>query len=124
MITLPKSDTRFGWTRHIKNKMVYYGISKAQIMRIFRNPERTEEGIAPQTIAAMRTKKSSGKTKDSEIWIMYALNAKRSARLNVKGQISKVVFISAWRYPGKTKPGQAIPIPENILAELAREGFV
>lgn len=129
MITLPKSDARFGWTRHIKNKMVYYGISKAQIMRIFRRPERTEEGIAPETIAAMKTKKSSGKTKNSEIWIMYSLNtkppiARATGYVSRDTRRSRVTMISAWRYPGKTKPGERPPIPLEILNELTSEGII
>jgi hypothetical protein len=51
--------------------------------------------------AWQRPKKAPG-----EIWIMYK-DTKDSS-----GQIRKI--ISAWRYPGVTKPGEEIPIPEDI----------
>ena len=42
-----------------------------------------------------------------EIWLMYKDVKKQS-----EGNIRKI--ISAWRYPGISKPGEAIPIPEDI----------
>jgi len=115
--------------------MVFYNISGSQIMRIFRNADRREEGIAPGTIGAMkrRTKnsklitnnqKQKGKNREEEMWIMYKMNARRSARSRVAGHMSKVVMISAWRYPGRTKPGERPPIPEGLLEELAEEGIL
>jgi hypothetical protein len=38
-----------------------------------------------------------------------------------EGNIRKI--ISAWRYPGITKPGEAIPIPEDIRLELERDEY-
>jgi hypothetical protein len=58
MITFPKDTPQFSWTRHIKNKMVFYHLSGAQILRIFRKPARREEGIAANTVAAMQSKNS------------------------------------------------------------------
>jgi len=90
--------------------MVFYNIAPSKIKTIFRKPDRTEEGIAPGTIAAMQVKKSnSAKQKETEIWLMYKINKKRKSR---------VTMISAWRYPGRTKKGQMIPIPPEILEEL------
>ena len=31
---------------------------------------------------------------------------------------SRILLISAWRYPGVTKPGAKVPIPDDVLAEL------
>ena len=143
MFKLPKNDSRFSWTTHIKSKMMFYHISSAQINRIFRHPERIEEGIAPNTVASMQTRKkniaSRSKNADlrfknkkpntEEIWIMYQLNAKRSAsqKSNVKGQKfskARVTMISAWRYPGKTKKGERPEIPEGLLDELKMEGLI
>jgi hypothetical protein len=44
-----------------------------------------------------------------EIWIMFR---------DTKDQRK---IISAWRYPGISKPGEAIPIPEDIKQELMAE---
>jgi len=125
----PKSNDRFGWTTHIKNKMIFYHISEAQINRIFRNPERVEEGIAPNTIAAMQTKKRN-KSKTSkqkgpdqeEIWIMYVTNKPGKTKGGLRR--SRITMISTWRYPGKTKAGERPEIPEEILLELKREGLI
>ena len=106
MLQFPKDTAQFSWTRHIKNKMVFYHLSGAQILRIFRKPKRVEEGIAPDTVAAM-----TPRTPREELWIMYRMN---------KGKKSRVTMISAWRYPGVTKPGERPTIPEDVLAELER----
>ena len=56
------------------------------------------------TKAWRRPRKAPG-----EIWLMYK---------DVK-DFRKI--ISAWRYPGISKPGEAIPIPEDIRLELLNE---
>lgn len=126
-IRFPKDDKYFSWTRHIKNKMIFYGLSEQRIRNIFRSPDRREEGIAPSTVAVM--KKNHKKNRKEEIWLMF------QKKSNLKSQISnlkvrnpssqrllasrlKVTMISAWRYPGVSKPGKAIPIPDDILEEL------
>lgn len=68
-----------------------------------------------------------------EIWVMYVpIRSKRSLGTESRildsstksspdfGRIgtTKKVIITAWRYPGVSKIREAIPIPENILAEL------
>ncbi len=128
MLTLPKDTARLRWTSHIKNKMVYYHLSGAQILRVFRKPQRREEGIAPGTSAAMISRRSSppsviarstrrgNPVREEEIWIMYKLA--KPATLAVNRQLSTVTMISAWRYPGRTKPGSPIPIPQDIREEL------
>ena len=65
-------------------------------------PKRIEEGIAPDTVAMMQ---AAGSEKHPyEIWLM------------IQDEKSRRKVISAWRYPGKTKPGQQLP--EEILKEI------
>lgn len=149
MISFPKDTAAFSWTRHIKNKMVFYHLSGAQILRIFRKPARREEGIATNTVAAMITRRPAGisksqslisKGRSEEIWIMYKV-AKRAPR-NIKRNSenpsssslqtthyklptspkSRITLISAWRYPGVTKPGERPTIPEDV-AEILEKGI-
>ncbi len=84
-------------------------------MNILQKPERKEPGIAEGTMAVMQTNKSFSKAKQKrapgEIWLMYK---------DVK-DIRKI--ISAWRYPGVSKPGDQIPIPESIKKEILHGEF-
>lgn len=90
------------WTRHSHDKMRYYQLSEARVKRVIHSPKRIEEGIAPKTIAMMQP---AGSVKHPyELWVMIVEEKRRR----------KVV--SAWRYPGKTKPGD--PLPEEILREI------
>ena len=146
MLSFPKDNAQFSWTRHIKNKMVFYHLSGAQILRIFRKPKRIEEGIAPSTVAAMISRKPappssrsrgiSSRSPSEELWIMYRLarpaanGTGRVARSKAApdhalratrdARPSRVTMISAWRYPGITKSGERPTIPEDVLAELER----
>ncbi len=106
------------WTEHSKIKMRQYGLSKQKLLNILSKPERREKGIAPGTMAAMRTNKIFGKPKRApgEIWIMY-----KDTHSTGSGQAIRKI-ISAWRYPGVSKPGETIPIPEDILKELLSNG--
>ena len=119
----PKNDARFAWTNHIKNKMLFYGLSEQKIKSVLQSPKRKEEGIAPDTVAAMQS--SRGKKKPEEIWVMYRKTnnlepiTNNSSKLNVRSlKSSRILMISAWRYPGITKPGQKPLIPQEILDEL------
>ncbi|MBI2054062.1 MAG: hypothetical protein HYT36_01900 [Candidatus Staskawiczbacteria bacterium] len=110
------------WTQHSKIKMKYYGLSKQKLLGILYRPERKEEGIAPGTTAVMKTNKVFFKTKQvslakawrapkkapGEIWLMYQDAKNKGVRK----------IISAWRYPGVSKPGEEIPIPEDIKQEI------
>jgi hypothetical protein len=112
------------WTEHSNIKMRQYGLSKQKLFGILHRPERKENGIAPGTTAVMKTNKVFFKEKTvtvkkawqaprkapGEIWIMYK-DVKKQGE-----QIRKI--ISAWRYPGISKPGEAIPIPDDIRQEL------
>jgi hypothetical protein len=113
------------WTEHSKIKMRQYGLSKQKLLSILYKPERKEQGIVPGTTAVMRTNKVFFKEKKitlqkawqkpkkapGEIWIMFKDIKKQGEALTRK-------IISAWRYPGISKPGETIPIPEDIRQEL------
>ena len=81
------------WTNHAKAKMAFYRLSPMRVRRVLHSPKRVEEGVAPKTIAMMQPAAMKGKnTWTQEIWVM----------VQDKGKERKV--ISAWRYPGVTKP--------------------
>ncbi|KKQ18606.1 MAG: hypothetical protein US31_C0003G0035 [Berkelbacteria bacterium GW2011_GWA1_36_9] len=109
------SFMKFFWTEHSKIKMKQYGLSKQKLLGILYRPERKEQGIVPGTTAVMKTNKSysnslqKNKKALGEIWLMYK---------DVK-DLRKI--ISAWRYPGVSKPGEEIPIPEDIRQELLND---
>jgi hypothetical protein len=102
------------WTKHSERKLKEYQLSKSRILRIIKNPYRIEEGIAPKTIALMvpvKIKKiNNRKTWKQEIWTMI-----QKTKEGLK-------IISAWRYPGISP--QENPIPQEIILELKREGFI
>ncbi len=118
---LPENDNKYEWTNHVKEKMVYYGISSSLIKRIVRFPKRKEEGIAPGTTAVMQPR-GSAKT-PQEIWVMYQLRRPKESGLSAAyGKAvalePKTRVISTWRYPGVSPVGKKIPIPDEILQEL------
>jgi len=69
----PKDTKDICWTRHIKEKMMYYRIGEGRLRRILRTPQRSEIGIAPDTIALMH---KTNTKKPSEIWLMYQISPK------------------------------------------------
>ena len=105
--------------------MRQYGLSKQKLLGILYKPERKEQGIVPGTTAVMKTNKvffnekkvtlkkawSRPKRAPGEIWLMYK-DVKDLRRI-----------ISAWRYPGVSKPGEEIPIPEDIKNEILNNNF-
>lgn len=95
------------WTRHSKEKMRYYRLSENRLLRILRNPERKEIGIAPITVAVMQ--RAGTKKHPTEIWLLYQKEKK------------KIKIISAWRYPGISPVREPPPIPEDILWQLTKE---
>ncbi|MBI2064035.1 MAG: hypothetical protein HYT65_03540 [Candidatus Yanofskybacteria bacterium] len=115
---LPKDSDKYRWTNHVKDKMLYYGISEGLIKRIVRFPKRKEDGVAPKTIAVMQPTSS----KKQEIWVMYQLRRQQGPESYTYGKAvsseEKKTIISAWRYPGVSPVGKKIPIPEEILQEL------
>jgi len=107
--------------------MKQYGLSKQKLLGILYKPERKEQGIVLGTTAVMKTNKVFFKQKQitlskawqkpkrapGEIWLMYK---------DIKmAMVPMRKIISAWRYPGVSKPGEAIPIPEDIRQELENE---
>ena len=89
-----------------------YQLSERRILRVLRNPERKEEGIAPDTIAVMQT---AGRKRPYEIWLMYQI--RKSKVKNQKSKWEKIIMISTWKYPGKS-PIRKPPIPEDVLESL------
>ncbi|MDZ4231388.1 MAG: hypothetical protein U1C52_01210 [Patescibacteria group bacterium] len=95
------------WTFHARAKMNFYRLSEGRIRRVIKTPERVEEGIAEGTIALMQPQ-GQGK-REHEIWTM------------VRDLGDRRRVISAWRYPGRTVPGE--PLPEEILKEFREAIF-
>lgn len=108
------------WTDHIKMKMRQYGLSESRIKRVLRFSDRTETGIAPDTIAAMQ--KAGSKKHSYEIWVMWSFDKLRTGsskdRFNPNRRIK---MISAWRYPGTSPLGQPPPIPDDIWESVVKE---
>lgn len=107
MININTTNKKIFWTKHAQEKMKHYQLSESRVKRVLRHPLRLEKGIAEKTVAAMQT--AGSKNHLYEIWLMYQMTTEQ------------IKIISAWRYPGTTKPGDKIPIPENILSELGME---
>lgn len=114
------------WTLHAREKMRFYRLSEQRVKRIIHSPKRIEEGIAPKTIAMMqpvavtrvRRSASAGDSAGRqekwkhELWVMVQDERKRSRG---RGEVIRKV-ISAWRYPGVTKPRS-----ESTLSVLRKE---
>ncbi len=91
------------WTNHVRSKMRFYGLSEQRVKNILHSPARVEEGIAPRTVAYMQVRGS--KKHPYELWTMIQ-DAKTRRRI-----------ISAWRYPGRTKPRS------EIATDLIRQAY-
>ena len=98
------------WTAHSRGKMRFYGLSEARVRRVIHSPKRLEEGVAPKTVAMMQI--AGSKKHPYEIWVM----------LQDIGTKRKV--ISAWRYPGLTKPRSEIALSflRNEFSEFTESG--
>ena len=90
------------WTRHSKYKLRQHGLSESRVRRVLHSPHRIEQGIAEGTIAMMKRERTT--KKEYEIWVMI-----------VDKDFTRRI-ISAWRYPGTTRPGDSLP--SAILAEI------
>ncbi len=119
---IPKDDAKYQWTRHVTDKMRYYGISESLIKRIIRFPRRIEEGIADNTVAVMQT--TSSAKHPQEIWVMYQSKRGRLVKGNAQLQAvlanssPKKIIISAWRFPGVSPIGKPLQIPDDVLDDL------
>ncbi len=119
----PKNTEGIKWTQHVKEKMMFYGLSETKIRYVLRRPDRIEEGIALRTTAVMQ--KTGSQKNPSEIWVMYQKKLLRKKRenssldklKNILERGEKIIVISAWRYPGISPQGPP-PIPENIIREI------
>lgn len=99
---LRKVENKYVWTSHVQSKMRHYGISESLVKRVIRHPDRVEEAIVPDLVAAMKKTKSK---QYPEVWVMYTPDTQ-----------GKITIITAWRYPGETKKGDALP--EAIQKEV------
>ena len=123
----PKNNDQRRWTAHIKNKMLFYRISEQKIQVIMKTPDRKEEGIALNTLAVM--KRNDTPKRKEELWVMYAKIVNPESRIanpkrfTLHDPRSATIMISTWRYPGKSKPGKQIPIPDDILEEIKKDWF-
>ncbi len=90
------------WTRHAEYKLCQHMLSKSRVRRAMHSPDRIEKGIAEGTIAMMKKERSA--KKEYEVWVMII----------DKDFVRQI--ISAWKYPGITRPGE--PLPEAIVAEI------
>jgi len=113
-LKLPENNEKVFWTRHSKDKMRQYQLSEKRVLKVFRRPNRKEEGIAKGTIAVMQT--TGTKKHPTEIWLMYQIVKVK----NPESKFKKIKIISTWRYPGQTPVGKPIPIPQDILEELQK----
>lgn len=115
---IPKNTRYLAWTKHIAKKMMFYGLSATKVKSVLSRFDRKEDGIAPNTTAVM--KKSGSRKNPQEIWVMY--QDKKITQDGIKSE--RRVIITAWRYPGISKPREKIPIPEGVLAELEQENEI
>lgn len=119
----PKNDEKWVWTNHVVGKMGYYRISESLVKRVVRFPKRVEKGIAPGTTACMSPwgSASGGQPYKGEVWVMYKEVGKlptSNSQFSTINYQQKKKIISAWKYPGVSRIGEPIPIPEEILAEI------
>ena len=124
MFKIPKNDNKYYWTNHVIRKMAFYGLTPDRVKRVIRTPKRVEEGIAEDTIGVMQP--STNIKKPTEVWVMYQKAGSKQQVVSSKGYKpqSKLIIISAWRYPGISPVGKQIPIPQDILEELKNEGVI
>lgn len=93
------------WTRHAEKKLREHALSVSRILRAIHSPDRIESGLAENTIAVI--KKAGSVKHPFEIWVMFS------------DKTGERTIISAWRYPGVTKPGEALP--EGLINRISIE---
>lgn len=124
-----QNSDKYFWTNHVKHKMVFYGLSDSLVKRVLRFPKRTEEGIAPNTLAVMKT--AGSKKNPYELWVMYQISKSKKTKIqdsseDILNKLSEkeisdivktnpqIIVISAWKYPGTTKARNEVPIPDDV----------
>ena len=95
-----KNTREIFWTNHSKYKLLQYNLSPTMVKKVMNHPERTEEGVAPNTTAIMKRKDT--KSMKREVWVM------------IQKFGSKKRIISTWIYPGVSPKGKEIYIPEDV----------
>lgn len=108
-----KASPKIHWTNHAEEKLRFYRLSQSRVLRVLRHPKRKEEGVAPNTVAAMQP--AGSKKHPYEIWVMYQIKKIRNSKSRIKLKV-----ISCWRYPGVSPVRQPPPIPEDALLELMK----
>ncbi len=128
----PLSKT-ISWTHHALAKMNFYKLSKPRVLRVLHSPKRIEEGVAPKTVAMMQPVSvfaRGGSVSGGKAQVRTPLNSNRVWNIGMKKEEDWTqeiwvmiedapdgrVIISAWRYPGKTKPKS-----ESSLAKMREE---
>lgn len=114
-MNLPKDSRSRHWTNHVKGKMLFYRLSESRILRVLRSPTRQDVGIAPKTSAFMQRNDTS--KRKEEIWVLVQQIANSKEQIAKSG---KTIIISAWRYPGVSKPGATLPMPQGLADEIER----
>ncbi|HUC31261.1 MAG TPA: hypothetical protein VMR99_01060 [Candidatus Paceibacterota bacterium] len=94
-----RKPVQLQWTLHARAKMNHYRLTPSRVRHVLHSPKRTEEGVAPKTVAMMQpvSMKLIGRKESwtQEIWVM------------IQDAADGRKVISAWRYPGVTKPRDA-----------------
>jgi len=119
--TGPRDNDKYRWTAHVARKMRHYGLSPSRVLRIVNAPQRTEEGVAPGTLAGMQ--KTGSKKRPSEIWAMWRDEKRAATKADPRPRARRII-ITAWRYPGVSPVRGKVPIPADIAAELEREDLL
>lgn len=119
---IPQDTETIIWTKHSIEKMLQYRLSESRIRRVLHTPHRIEEGIAPETIAAMQS--VGTKKHPKEIWVMFQKIKSRKNQKN-KNKIlkDKIRIISVWRYPGITPIRQLPNLPPEEW-EILKSGVL
>lgn len=64
----PKNTDKYYWTAHVAEKMHYYGLSEQKVLGVIRRPQRSETGIAENTVAVMVPVGNIKKNKKPSKW--------------------------------------------------------
>jgi len=120
---LLKNNEKVFWTKHVQRKMRQYQLSEKRVLRVLRKPDRKEEGIVEGTLANMQV--TGTKKHPTEIWTMYQIFKKPLHQNKFgTGQAKGIKIISAWRYPTISPKGKSLPIPDDVLQDLIKEGLI
>jgi len=116
----PKNTDKIVWTKHSIEKMQYYKLSENRLKRVLRNPDRKEEGIAPETVAIMQ--RTGSKKHPTEIWLMYQIikSKVKSQKLKV---IRKVKSHKRLAISGNKSQGQRNPYSKGYFRRIKQNNI-